>query len=79
MEAYDRAASAYLEALAAMDPDQEVLEPAAPWFGRMAAVPIRARFYLLHQIEELARHAGHADIIREQLDGKSTFELMGVA
>ncbi|MFI5953748.1 DUF664 domain-containing protein [Cryptosporangium sp. NPDC051539] len=29
------------------------------------------RYYLTHQIEEVARHAGHADIIREQLDGAS--------
>jgi hypothetical protein len=27
------------------------------------------RFVLLHMIEETARHAGHADIIRETLDG----------
>ena len=25
----------------------------------------------MHQIEEMARHAGHADIIREQIDGVS--------
>jgi hypothetical protein len=23
----------------------------------------------VHQIEEMARHAGHADILREQIDG----------
>jgi len=27
------------------------------------------RWVLLHLIEETARHAGHADIIRETLDG----------
>jgi uncharacterized damage-inducible protein DinB len=27
------------------------------------------RFVLLHMIEETARHAGHADIIRETIDG----------
>jgi hypothetical protein len=27
------------------------------------------RWILLHNIEETARHAGHADILREQLDG----------
>jgi len=27
------------------------------------------RYVLLHLIEETARHAGHADIIRETLDG----------
>ena len=31
---------------------------------------------LLHLIEELARHAGHADIIREALDGATMYELM---
>jgi Protein of unknown function (DUF664) len=70
LEAYDAAAEDYLAALGELDPDQEVLEPAAPWFGRMDPSPTRARFYLLHQIEELARHAGHADIIREQIDGR---------
>jgi len=29
------------------------------------------RFVLLHMIEETARHAGHADIIRETLDGST--------
>ena len=27
------------------------------------------RWVLIHMIEETARHAGHADIIREQIDG----------
>jgi hypothetical protein len=27
------------------------------------------RWVLLHMIEETARHAGHADVIRETLDG----------
>lgn len=27
------------------------------------------RWMLIHMVEETARHAGHADIIREQLDG----------
>ena len=27
------------------------------------------RWVLVHMIEETARHAGHADIIREQIDG----------
>jgi uncharacterized damage-inducible protein DinB len=29
------------------------------------------RWTLVHLIEETARHAGHADIIREQLDGRT--------
>ena len=33
------------------------------------------RWVLLHLIEETARHAGHADVIRESLDGKSVYLL----
>jgi hypothetical protein len=29
------------------------------------------RWMLLHLVEELARHAGHADIIRESIDGRT--------
>ena len=41
--------------------------PSAPWFppdGRWSA-----RRALLHIVAETAQHAGHADIIRESLDG----------
>ncbi|MGI9600996.1 MAG: DinB family protein [Acidimicrobiales bacterium] len=31
--------------------------------------PVTLRWILVHLIEEIARHAGHADIIREQIDG----------
>ncbi|MCC4319278.1 DinB family protein [Streptomyces samsunensis] len=34
------------------------------------------RWAVLHLIEELARHAGHADIIRETIDGKGAFDLV---
>lgn len=34
------------------------------------------RFALVHHIEELARHHGHADIIREQLDGAAAASLL---
>jgi Protein of unknown function (DUF664) len=30
---------------------------------------LNLRWVLVHMIEETARHAGHADILREQLDG----------
>ncbi len=44
--------------------------PEAPWFepgGRWSA-----RRVLLHLIQETAQHCGHADIIREALDGQKT-------
>ena len=30
----------------------------------------------LHLLEELARHAGHADLVRENLDGATMYELV---
>lgn len=35
--------------------------------GRLGEISLR--WIYLHMIEETARHAGHADILREQLDG----------
>ncbi len=37
--------------------------------ARTDIVECNLRYVLLHMIEETARHAGHADIIRETLDG----------
>jgi hypothetical protein len=37
------------------------------------------RWVLLHLIEETARHAGHADIVREHVDGATSFPLMAAA
>jgi hypothetical protein len=34
------------------------------------------RWVLLHLIEETARHAGHADIVRESVDGATAFPLL---
>lgn len=31
------------------------------------------RWVAMHMIEELARHVGHADILREQIDGRTSF------
>lgn len=36
-----------------------------------APEPMSLRWLLVHMIEETARHAGHADILREQLDGET--------
>ncbi|MGH3795069.1 MAG: DinB family protein [Pseudonocardiaceae bacterium] len=49
-----------------------------PWFPRDVTA-WSVRWVLLHLIEETARHAGHADIIRECVDGATAFELMAAA
>lgn len=37
------------------------------------------RWVLLHLIEETARHAGHADIVRESIDGATAMPLLAAA
>lgn len=69
LTAFDSVRVDYLAALAATDPSGATIEPPSPWFGIYDARPALGRYYLVHQVEELARHAGHADIIREQIDG----------
>ncbi|MEU3735199.1 DinB family protein [Streptomyces sp. NPDC033538] len=48
--------------------------PNAPWFPPDERVSMR--WLCLHLIRETARHAGHADIIRESLDGASAWDLV---
>jgi uncharacterized damage-inducible protein DinB len=44
--------------------------PVAPWFEQGASWSVRR--VLLHLIAETAQHSGHADIIRETIDGQKT-------
>jgi uncharacterized damage-inducible protein DinB len=46
-----------------------------PWFPKNIDA-WSVRWVLLHLIEETARHAGHADIIRESLDGATAIPLL---
>ncbi|MFI8325197.1 DinB family protein [Streptomyces sp. NPDC085529] len=50
--------------------------PPAPWFPADGRVSVR--WMLLHLVQEMGRHAGHADVIRESLDGKGSFELIAL-
>ncbi len=58
--------------------DVAVQLPAAPWYPQNPS-GYSARWILLHVIEEVARHAGHADIVREHVDGATMYELMAGA
>jgi len=49
-----------------------------PWFPQDVDA-WSLRWVLLHLIEETARHAGHADIVRESLDGASSISLLAAA
>lgn len=46
-----------------------------PWFPKDVSA-WSVRWVLFHMIEELARHAGQADIIRESIDGATLYELL---
>jgi hypothetical protein len=58
--------------LVATLPDLDVSHelPSAPWFEKGARWS--ARRVLLHIIGETSQHAGHADILRESIDGAKT-------
>jgi uncharacterized damage-inducible protein DinB len=68
LEEYDRVAAQTDELIRALpDLDASHPLPEAPWFEKGARWS--ARRVLLHVIAETAQHSGHADIIRESLDG----------
>ena len=71
LDAYEATAAATDDLVRTL-PDLDATHPlpVAPWFppsGRWSA-----RRALLHIIAETAQHAGHADIIRESMDGQKT-------
>lgn len=68
-QALNQARESVKQRILSTDPAAEAMAPPAPWHGRFEATPTTLRFLFLHLVEELARHAGHADIIREQIDG----------
>jgi hypothetical protein len=71
LERYDEVAArteAVVAGLPNLDVDQPL--PEAPWFEPGARWS--ARRVVAHIIAETAQHAGHADIIRETIDGAKT-------
>jgi uncharacterized damage-inducible protein DinB len=64
--------------LAGLSLDHPVAVPDAPWFPKDVE-HWSLRWVLAHLIEEFARHAGHADIVRESIDGKTMYELQAMA
>ncbi|MEU3085738.1 DinB family protein [Streptomyces massasporeus] len=72
LERYATAARATEEAVVALpDLDVGVPLPKTPWSPPESEV-WSARRVLLHLIRETAQHAGHADLVRESLDGANT-------
>jgi uncharacterized damage-inducible protein DinB len=58
-----RSAVAFAERFVAEAPDLDVTGN-DPWRG-----PVSLRWVLVHMVEEYARHNGHADLLRQRIDG----------
>ncbi len=73
---YEQAAAETDAVMADLALDHAVPVPqGVPWFpDDIDAWSVR--WVILHLITETARHAGHADIVRESIDGASAFPLM---
>jgi hypothetical protein len=67
---YDEVAARTDGLVATLDLDHSHPLPEAPWFEKGATWSVRRVF--LHLIAETSQHSGHADIIRETLDGQKT-------
>ena len=71
LDAYERCAQETNELVRGLpDLDASQALPEAPWFEPGARWS--ARRVLLHVIAETSQHAGHADILREAIDGSKT-------
>jgi hypothetical protein len=75
LRAYDEVCERVLDAVASLDLETPVPVPEAPWFPRDVEA-WSVRWVWFHLLEELARHAGHADIVREGVDGAQAIELL---
>ncbi len=68
---WDEVAAATAELIRTVDSlDTSVPTPTAPWTPERVWWTVR--FTLLHILREIAHHSGHADIIREELDGANS-------
>jgi uncharacterized damage-inducible protein DinB len=70
LDRYAELAAGTDELIRTVDLDSAWPLPEAPWFEPNTSWT--ARRVVLHVIGETAQHAGHADIIRETLDGQKT-------
>lgn len=76
LAAYDAVARDTEQLIGGLGLDDAVPVPkGVPWFPSDVDA-WSVRWVLLHLIEETARHAGHADIVREAVDGATAMPLM---
>lgn len=74
-EIYARLCERYLDMVGSADLDATMPMGPFPWYGVTQPSEGALRYLVVHQIEEFARHAGHADLLREAIDGAKAAEL----
>ncbi|MGY1946880.1 mycothiol transferase [Nocardia asiatica] len=68
---WDEVAAATAELIRSVDSlDSSIPTPTAPWTPERIWQSVR--YTVLHILREIAHHSGHADIIREALDGANS-------
>ncbi|MFI2478657.1 DUF664 domain-containing protein [Nocardia xishanensis] len=71
LDTWDEVAAATAELIRTVDSlDTSIPTPTAPWTPERIWQTVR--FTILHILREIAHHSGHADIIREELDGQNS-------
>ncbi|HEY3530039.1 MAG TPA: DUF664 domain-containing protein [Nocardioides sp.] len=75
LAAYDEVSASVIDAVRRLDLDTPVPVPDAPWFPKDVEA-WSVRWVWWHLMEELSRHAGHGDIVRETIDGATMYSLV---
>ncbi|MGO3325094.1 DinB family protein [Gordonia sp. (in: high G+C Gram-positive bacteria)] len=71
LEDYERSATELDRVIASVDSlDDPIPQPTAPWQPEREWWSVRK--LVLHMLRETAQHCGHADIVREAIDGQTT-------
>jgi uncharacterized damage-inducible protein DinB len=70
LASYEQVAAETDKLIETLDLDESHPLPTAPWFEPGKSWSVRR--VLLHLIAETSQHAGHADILREAIDGQKT-------
>lgn len=74
LDEYATIAAEYEKLIAATDLDDSIPQATAPWAPEREWLTVRTM--ALHLLRETAHHSGHADIIRETLDGQTTMSAL---
>ncbi|RAV33961.1 mycothiol transferase [Corynebacterium heidelbergense] len=75
LQKFDQTRERYMQLMGSMDPDERAMAGPFPWVDIFEPVETSRRLFFSRALLEFSRHAGHADIIREQIDGATAMPL----